>query len=45
MMQDDIQTANDGHYSRVSKMTLATFQASGWYTVDYSKAENIDWGW
>lgn len=25
-------------------MTLAVFEDSGWYTVDYSKAEDFLWG-
>eukprot|EP01116_Phalansterium_solitarium_P004836 TRINITY_DN15_c4_g1_i1.p1 TRINITY_DN15_c4_g1~~TRINITY_DN15_c4_g1_i1.p1 ORF type:complete len:787 (+),score=274.43 TRINITY_DN15_c4_g1_i1:247-2607(+) len=29
----------------VSNMTLAALEDSGWYKVDYTKAEHLDWGY
>jgi len=37
-------TATIEYSSRLSKLTLAMLEATGWYEVDYSMADQFYWG-
>lgn len=45
-MYGSIMTPNPGppHLTFLDRMTLAVFEDSGWYTLDYSQAEDFLWG-
>ena len=45
MMGNDIITATISANPVVSKITLAFFQDTGWYEVDYDQAETFFWGY
>ncbi|THD21211.1 Leishmanolysin peptidase [Fasciola hepatica] len=40
---NEAMSGSVGSDARLSNLTLAFFEDSGWYTVDWSKAENYQW--
>ena len=44
MFGDEIMVSSQVFDSRVTRMSLAVANDSGWYEVDYSMAENYFWG-
>ncbi|KMZ61468.1 putative Surface protease GP63 [Zostera marina] len=44
LLMNEIMTGSVDTRSVVSKMTLALLEDSGWYHVNYSMADNLDWG-
>jgi leishmanolysin len=44
LLMNEIMTGSVDTRSVVSAMTLALLEDSGWYKVNYSMAEQLDWG-
>ena len=44
LFYNELMTAAISEVSIVSETTLSLFEDSGWYKVDYSMAENLEWG-
>lgn len=44
LLRNEIMTGTANHLPVYSSMTLALFEDMGWYTVDYSYAQDLKWG-
>eukprot|EP01015_Nassula_variabilis_P028855 TRINITY_DN6096_c0_g1_i4.p1 TRINITY_DN6096_c0_g1~~TRINITY_DN6096_c0_g1_i4.p1 ORF type:complete len:476 (+),score=92.34 TRINITY_DN6096_c0_g1_i4:3-1430(+) len=44
LFYNELMTASISEVSIISETTLSLFEDSGWYRVNYSMAENLEWG-
>jgi Leishmanolysin len=44
LLGNEYMTASDNEIMRISEITMALFEDSGWYRVNYSMAEGLSWG-
>ncbi|XGW04819.1 hypothetical protein V3C99_015751 [Haemonchus contortus] len=44
VLENELMTAVSTQVAALSRLTLALFEDSGWYIVDYDNAEDMEWG-
>lgn len=45
IFRNELMTGSSDHTAVISKITLALLEDMGWYRVDYTQAEHLEWGY